>query len=88
MTSERWNRTGADFEFHTHTHCNMAVESDADQRRGLLLSKELLRQQVLVGQFIFAYPYGKQQQMSAAAARTSFAPDILARFCGIWAGDQ
>jgi len=58
---------GAVFGSHTHTHCNMAVESNERQREELNTSKNLLESHLNSPVHSFAYPYGRKAQMSAAA---------------------
>ena len=58
---------GAAFGSHTHTHCNMAVESNDRQREELNTSKRLLESHLNSPVQSFAYPYGRNAQMSAAA---------------------
>ena len=58
---------GAEFGSHTHTHCNMAVESNERQREELSTSKSLLESHLNAPVQSFAYPYGRNAQMSDAA---------------------
>ena len=58
---------GAEFGSHTHTHCNMAIESDERQREELNTSKRLLERYIAAPVRSFAYPYGRNAQVSAAA---------------------
>jgi peptidoglycan/xylan/chitin deacetylase (PgdA/CDA1 family) len=58
---------GAAFGSHTHTHCNMAIESNERQREELNISKSLLESHLNAPVRSFAYPYGKNAQMSAPA---------------------
>lgn len=58
---------GAEFGSHTHTHCNMAVESDETQKRELLTSKSFLEDHLGNPVKSFAYPFGRKAQMSEAA---------------------
>lgn len=60
-------RSGADFGAHTHTHCNMAVESDERRKYELVTSKRLLEDHLSKPVKSFAYPYGRSAQMSTAA---------------------
>ena len=64
---ERMAQGGADFGSHTHTHCNIAVESDERQKAELMTSKQLLEQHLSRPVRSFAYPYGRRPQMSEAA---------------------
>lgn len=57
-------QAGAEFGSHTHSHCNMTVESDAQQRTELALSKELLERHVQQPVRLFAYPYGYHSEAS------------------------
>ena len=67
------SRNGAEFGSHTHSHCNMAVESDAQQHAELQLSKELLETQLNAKVRLFAYPYGRAAQMSEASRQNVIA---------------
>jgi peptidoglycan/xylan/chitin deacetylase (PgdA/CDA1 family) len=62
-------QAGAEFGSHTHSHCNMAVEDQAQQRRELLVSKELLEQNLSRSIVLFAYPYGKSENISDTSNR-------------------
>jgi peptidoglycan/xylan/chitin deacetylase (PgdA/CDA1 family) len=55
---------GADFGSHTHSHCNMAIEGEAQQRQELQISKELLEKHVGSPVRLFAYPYGYLSDVS------------------------
>jgi peptidoglycan/xylan/chitin deacetylase (PgdA/CDA1 family) len=57
-------RAGVEFGSHTHSHCNMAVEDEQQQRKELLLSRELLQQYLGKPPHLFAYPYGRPENMS------------------------
>lgn len=60
---------GADFGSHTHTHCNMAVESDSQQRSELQVSKEVIEKNLGRKVGLFAYPYGYSSSASPQAVR-------------------
>lgn len=62
-------RSGAEFGSHTHSHCNMAVEDESQQRRELIASKELLERHLSRSICLFAYPYGKSENMSNTSYR-------------------
>ncbi|HLH06304.1 MAG TPA: polysaccharide deacetylase family protein [Terriglobales bacterium] len=66
---ETMARDGANFGSHTHTHCNMAVQSDQTQKRELLISKQLLESHLGTPITSFAYPYGRREQMSSSARK-------------------
>lgn len=50
---------GVEFGSHTHSHCNMAVESDEKQIEELRVSRSLLEKNLGHQVSSFAYPYGK-----------------------------
>jgi peptidoglycan/xylan/chitin deacetylase (PgdA/CDA1 family) len=52
-------RDGVEFGSHTHSHCNMAIESDEKQIDELRVSKYLLEKNLGHQVNLFAYPYGK-----------------------------
>jgi peptidoglycan/xylan/chitin deacetylase (PgdA/CDA1 family) len=62
--------SGVEFGSHTHSHCNMAVESEAQQAMELRVSKELLEQNLGRPVRWFAYPYGRAEHMSRASRRS------------------
>lgn len=62
-------RAGADFGSHTHTHCNMAVESESQLRSELQISKEVLEKNLGRRSGLFAYPYGSMSESSRSAVK-------------------
>lgn len=52
---------------HTHSHCNMAVEDEADQLTELYTSKRLLEDSLARPVVLFAYPYGRAEHFSDAS---------------------
>jgi len=58
--------SGVEFGSHTHSHCNMAVESDELQMEELRISEELLKKNLGRQVTMFAYPYGKLSEASRA----------------------
>lgn len=62
-------RNGADFGSHTHTHCNMAVESEPQLRSELQASKEVLERNLGRRAGLFAYPYGSMSELSREAVK-------------------
>lgn len=60
---------GAEIGSHTHSHCNMAVESPAQQASELLVSKQLIEQHLERPVRSFAYPYGRAEHMTDVSRR-------------------
>ena len=60
---------GVGFGSHTHSHCNMAVESSERQTSELLASRELLEKHLEHPVRSFAYPYGRAEHMSEVSRR-------------------
>lgn len=62
-----------EFGSHTHTHCNMAVESPSEQLLELRVSKDLLESRLCRPVRAFAYPYGRTDHMSDSSRRNVIA---------------
>lgn len=63
-------KAGAQFCSHTHSHCNMAVESKESQERELRASRQLIELNVPVQPELFAYPFGHREQISRQSRET------------------
>ena len=60
-------KAGAHFCSHTHSHCNMAVESKERQEKELGTSRRLIDENVREQPTLFAYPYGHLGEMSGTS---------------------
>jgi peptidoglycan/xylan/chitin deacetylase (PgdA/CDA1 family) len=62
-------RNGAEIGSHTHSHCNMAVENEAQQGSELLVSNQLIEKYTGTRVRSFAYPYGYTSEVAFRTVR-------------------
>jgi peptidoglycan/xylan/chitin deacetylase (PgdA/CDA1 family) len=73
---------GVEFGSHTHTHCNMAAETSAQQLAELQAARDLIRAETGEDAATFAYPFGRSdnwnQETRASVIATGHRCAILA----------